>query len=164
MLPKSDDARAVLEGLFTQAPVSFQIYAPDGRSLFVNQAFRDLFGSEPPADYCIFDDEIAKANGLDQMIRRAFDGETIRLPPFWYDPRELQHVLGSEGRRVSVELHLFPIRDAAGNVCNVAIYHKDVTVREHLALREQELEATLESIGDGCGSIASARSRMILAA
>ncbi len=142
------DPLALLQGLFTHAPVSFQVYTPDGHSLLVNDAFRELFGSEPPPGYCIFDDEIARAQGLDALIRRAFEGETIRTPEFWYDPRELQHVQVADGRRVAIEMTLFPVRDHQGVVRHVAISHKDVTARAKLREREQELAATLDSIGD----------------
>ena len=134
------DVKALLEGLFAFAPVAFQIYTEQGHSLAVNQAFRDLFRSEPPPTYSIFEDEIVARQGYAQLVRRAFAGETISMPPFWYDPRELTHVKVVEARRVAIQVTLFPLRDAAGVVRHVGVCAKDVT-------SEQELKVANEEIG-----------------
>jgi signal transduction histidine kinase len=117
----------ILQALFALAPVGIQIYAADGHSLLTNQAFRDLFGSEPPPEYNILRDEIAIANGLLGLVQRAFAGEVITAPPVWYDPRELTQVKVTEGRRVAIAATFFPLRDAEGAVRHVGIVFKDVT-------------------------------------
>ena len=142
------DVRAMLEGLFEHAPTAFGVVSAAGKTVAVNQAFLDLFGSHPPPEYNIFDDEITKALGLDSAIRKAFDGETVRLAPFWYDARQLKHVKVA-GRRVAIEMTLFALRKADGSVEHVALAYKDVTAERELFERERELAATLDSIGDG---------------
>ena len=62
ILARIPNPLAVLERLFAFAPVGFQIYEASGKSLVVNQAFLDLFGSEPPPDYNVLKDEIAARN------------------------------------------------------------------------------------------------------
>ena len=42
-----DDQLALLAGLFTHAPVAFQIYDVSGHCLLVNDAFREMFGMPP---------------------------------------------------------------------------------------------------------------------
>jgi signal transduction histidine kinase len=120
-------ASVILEALFALAPVGIQIYEAGGRSLLTNQAFRELFGSEPPPEYSILRDEIAAANGLLGLVQRAFAGEVITAPPVWYDPRVLTQVKVTEGRRVAIEATFFPLRDADGAVQHVGIVFKDVT-------------------------------------
>ena len=71
-LDSIDDPRTLLGGLFEHSPVAYQIFRADGHSLLVNQAFRKLFGSEPPPGYNIFNDEIAEKTGIQGLIRRAF--------------------------------------------------------------------------------------------
>src|SRR2546423_15446585 len=83
---------AVLERLFAFAPVGLQIYEASGRSILVNQAFIDLFGSEPPPEYNVLRDAIAATQGGLELIRRAFQGETIHTPALWHDTRELTQV------------------------------------------------------------------------
>ena len=54
------DVRAMLEGLFEHAPTAFGVVSAAGKTVAVNQAFLDLFGSHPPPEYSIFEDEITK--------------------------------------------------------------------------------------------------------
>src|SRR6185295_11735161 len=152
-LARIENPRGLLEGLFAYAPVGFQIYNANGQSILVNQAFLQLFGSAPPPDYSIFKDEIAERNGFSPLVRRAFAGETFQLPVIWYDPRELKHVEVLEGRRVAIEISVFPLKDAAGKVPFVALFHKDVTERETLgeALRQSQ---KLEAVGRLAGGVA----------
>ena len=121
------DPVALLEGLFTASPVAFQIYRADGHCLVVNDAFRELFGSEPPPEYNVLRDEIAEANGHLGLIHRAFAGAAVTTPVFWYDARELRQVSVAQARRVALVASFVPLRDADGRVAFVAIAFKDVT-------------------------------------
>jgi PAS domain S-box-containing protein len=150
------DARALLEGLFLHSPMAYQVYRADGVSLLVNPAFVALFGAVPPPEYNVFKDEILERDGFQTLVRRAFAGEMVQVPGSWYDPRELEHLKIESGRRVAIEVTLFPLRDASGAVGHVAVCMKDVTPQfelqtatDALRLRERELAATLDSIGDG---------------
>ena len=111
----------LLESLFAFAPVGFQIYEASGRSILVNQAFVELFGSEPPPDYNVLRDEIAAERGILDSIRRAFRGETVDTPPIWYDPRELTQMKVEKGNRVAVSASFFPLLDEEGKVTHVAL-------------------------------------------
>ncbi len=122
------DHSALLEGLFAFSPVAFQIYRSDGHCLLTNQAFRDLFGSEPPPEYSILEDDIAEKYGVLELVQRAFHGETISIPTLWYDPRELRQVRVTQGKRVAISMTAFPLFDHDGRVSNVAIVFKDETV------------------------------------
>ena len=156
------DPLALLEGLFRDSPVAFQVYRADGHCLLVNDAFRELFGSEPPAEYNILEDDVVDRQGYLSLVRKAFVGETVHIPAFWYDPRELQQVEVREGRRVGIETTLFPLLGPGGAVEHVALCFKDVTAElerleerdalaataEALRRREEELAAILDGIGD----------------
>jgi signal transduction histidine kinase/CheY-like chemotaxis protein len=130
---------AMLEGVFALAPFAVQVYSSDGHCLLVNRAFRELFGSEPPPDYNVLRDDIAERQGILPLIRRAFQGDTIRVPATWYDARELKQVTVREGRRVAIEASFFPLVDEAGRVGHVAIVFREVTaelVAREIAARE----------------------------
>ena len=145
----------LLEGLFEHSPVAFQIYRADGHSLAVNQAFRDLFLSEPPPEYNVLEDDVLKANGFLALVQRAFAGETIHVPPHWYEPGDLLRLEVREGRKVGIEVTLFPLRGVDGAIEHIALCAKDTTselklreVTDALRRSQDELAATLQSIGD----------------
>ncbi|MGE5049733.1 MAG: PAS domain-containing protein, partial [Deltaproteobacteria bacterium] len=144
---------AVLESLFALAPVGFQIYEASGRSILVNQAFLELFGSEPPPGYNVLEDEIAEKNGVLGIIRRAFQGETVHTPPIWYDPRELRQVKVEHGRRVAMAATFFPLLDRHGAVTHVAIVFRDMTAemtqREQLEQERELLAAIVDQVSEG---------------
>jgi signal transduction histidine kinase/CheY-like chemotaxis protein len=133
------DPRALLEGLFEHSPVAFQVYKQDGHCLLVNQAFRDLFQSEPPPEYNVLEDDLLERQGFLDLVRRAFAGETVVVPAHWYDPRELRQLEVREGRRVGIQATLFPLRDRDGEIRHIAFCVKDVTA-------ELELRATAEAL------------------
>ena len=132
----SDPGR-LLQGIFAYAPFGLQVYRADGHCLLTNKAFRDLFGSEPPPEYNVLHDEIAERQGLLGLAKRAFAGETVQTPTFWYDPRDLQQVHVTEGRRVSISITLMPLFGASGAVEHVALVFKDQT-EETLARERAE--------------------------
>jgi len=142
----AETSRVVLEGLFRESPIAFQVYGADGRCLFVNRAFRELFGAEPPPDYSIFEDEVLARQGFSALVRRAFEGEVMHVPPHWYDPRELRRLDVREGRRVGIEVTLFPIHGSAGKVEHVALCFKDVTAELERLRERDELAATTEAL------------------
>lgn len=139
------DPTALLEGIVAFAPVGIQIYGADGHCLVTNAAFRELFGSEPPPEYNVLEDELAREAGMLDLIHRAFAGETISTPPMWYDPRELRQVRITAGRRAAIAATFFPLRDADSIVKHVAIVFKDVTAelaaKEAAEARQREAEA-----------------------
>ncbi len=152
-LREVNDPVALLAGIFAHSPVAFQIYRADGHCLLTNAAFRELFGSEPPPEYNVLEDDIARARGVLDHIRRAFRGETVHLPPIWYDPRDLEQVEVAEGNRVAIEATFFPLTSGSGAVEHVAAVFRNLTAERTLrgeAERERDLlTRIIEQSGDG---------------
>lgn len=154
--PMPDKVSALLEGLFAQSPSAYLVYDLEGRCVLANAACARLFGGNPPPEYNIFKDEHAEKHGITGLIRKAFEGEAVHLPPLWYDRRNVEHVTITEGRSVAVQVSFFPLADQDGKVHHVAVHARDATAElrlqaanEALREREEELAATLRSIGDG---------------
>src|SRR6185503_10673738 len=95
-----EDPVRFLVNLFAHAPVGFAVWTADGQALLTNNAFMELFHVEPPPEYNVLKDELLAANGMLPLFQRAFAGETVHVPTFWYDPRELKSITVTEGRRV----------------------------------------------------------------
>lgn len=125
--------------LFTQSPISTLIYAADGRALRVNDAFTRQWGltlADLQPDYCIFDDAQLHTSGLMPLVRRAFAGEAVSLPPFRYDASPLS----PNGRARWSAAFLYPTHDVAGRVREVVLTQFDVTeqIEAEQALRASE--------------------------
>jgi PAS domain S-box-containing protein len=125
----------LVESVFAFSPFAMQVYDSKGHSLFVNQSFRDLFGSVPPPEYCVLKDDQAKATGVLHLFERAFKGEVINVPPRWYDPRKNVQVKVDSGNSVAIETTLFPIFDEQQVLTNVVFVFKDVTAEQ--VIREE---------------------------
>ncbi len=116
-----------LVNLFTHAPVGFAVWDAQGYPLLTNAAFLHLFGSEPPPEYNVLKDTVLAESGMLALFERAFKGETVKVPTFWYDPRELKNVSVSEGRRVAISMTIFPLFKSTGEIEYVAATYKDET-------------------------------------
>jgi two-component system cell cycle sensor histidine kinase/response regulator CckA len=164
ILGKVDNPLTLLEGLFVHSPIGVQLYDPNGHTLFVNRAFFELFGSVPPPEYCVLRDELALQNGVDSIIREAFSGKVTKIPLTWYDPRELQHVKLTQGRRVAIETFLVPICSESGKVKYVVFFFRDVTAEHQLEQANsdmlkklKEANALVESLMNGTEAVIYAK-------
>ncbi|MFP2910228.1 ATP-binding protein [Pyxidicoccus sp. 3LFB2] len=130
------DPLALLEGLFTHSPVPYAVFTADGHCLLINPAYRKMFGAEPPPEYELFRDELLDGLGFLAYFRRAFAGETVQTPVFWYDVRELEHIEIKEANRIAISCHCFPLAPSGSDVTHIAIAYQDVTAE--LTAREAE--------------------------
>src|SRR5678816_2235076 len=157
------DPGSLLETLFAEAPVAFAIAHVDGHCVTVNRAYRELFGAAPPATYSLFTDELMLAQGLVPHVQRAFQGEPVVVPAFWYDASELERrgrenqddararealLPQLDGRRIAIELSLSPLRDRDGVVRHIALCYKDVTAAHELACERGLLRTLFEVAPD----------------
>jgi PAS domain S-box-containing protein len=141
------DPVALLINLFTHAPVGFAVWTPDGKPVLTNKAFLDLFGSEPPPEYNVLEDDIVRASGMLALFEKAFAGETVQVPTFWFDPRDLTSVKVTEGRRVAISMTIFPVFGAGGTIEYVAATYKDETTGMTAAEETRAvMDAALDSI------------------
>jgi PAS domain S-box-containing protein len=141
--------------LIDQAPFSIQVFAPDGRTIRVNGAFENLWGVrfEQMKAYNILEDPQMEIAGIQGDIRRAFAGESVRLPPIRYDPNDtVPGIAGGDSKRW-LSAVIYPLKDAGGRVREVVIIHEDITARvraeEESRRSELTMRSVLESISDG---------------
>lgn len=124
--------------LFADAPVSMQLFGPDGRCLAANSAWERLFRlpSASAVGYNILEDERLARSGHLRELRRAFDGERVSIARMSYD------VTGAAGARV-VSASLVPLPDAAGT--HVVLTLQDVGASEDAA-RRAEMQFALTDV------------------
>ncbi len=121
-----------------QSPLAMQMVEPSGRLVRVNQAWEKLWGvtlAEIP-DYNLLADPQLEALGVTPVMRRAFAGESVEIPPTRYDPNA---TLRDRSRHDDplrwVRTFAYPIKDDAGAVREVVLVQEDVT--GHVRATEQ---------------------------
>jgi two-component system, cell cycle sensor histidine kinase and response regulator CckA len=139
-LDKLENPLKMMKSFAESAPIGVQIYNAEGYSLYVNPKHIQMFGAAPPPEYCcLYDENVAKAGHIG-LVHRAFKGETVQLPAFWYDPRELPNFkdyTATFGKKCAIETRLVPIFGTSGAVSYVVFFHRDVTA-EMLLRAERE--------------------------
>jgi PAS domain S-box-containing protein len=138
-----------------QSPVSIQIFSPDGRTVRVNRAWEELWGTtrEQLGDYNVLEDPQLEARGVAPYIRRGFAGEVVEIPPILYDPEEtIPGLSANADPRRHVSAVIYPVKDEEGRVREVVLMHEDITARreaeeerERLLERERALRAEAEA-------------------
>lgn len=137
--PTADESR--FRTVFEQAPVSTQLFAPDGRTVAVNRAWERLWGVTLPqlGEYNVLEDQQLVDKGIMPFVVRGFAGESLVIPPFKYVPDETRHVSGAVPYRW-VRAFIYPVKDDFGTIEQIVLTHEDITeqVRAEQALRQSE--------------------------
>lgn len=144
-LKSVSDPVEFLVSMFAYAPIGFAIWKLDGHLLLTNQAFLDLFGSVPPPDYNILEDDVVAETSIPALIKRAFAGEITHIPTFWYNPRDLKNVTVTQGNRVAISMSIFPVLNQQGAIEFVAAAYRDET---DITMTREILEAEGEHLRD----------------
>jgi PAS domain S-box-containing protein len=134
---------ALIDAIFVHAPFSVALYDRAGRVALGNAAYERHFGirlADVPPDFSLFTDPQLAAAGLLPLIRRAYDGEHVLLPPVKYDAAA---ATGRHGHTRWTQGHCYPVRDAEGTVTHIAIVHADVSERMEAESRLRALNLEL---------------------
>ncbi len=117
--------RANLEQIIELNPMAIAIINPEGRMESHNQAFFDFFKSVPPDDYDVFNDPHIKKAGHDELMLKAKTGETVIIPPTFYNPHLADPKYPSAPHWIRITI--FSIRDSNGNIEKYIFMCQDVT-------------------------------------
>ena len=118
--------------LFEQSPLSIQIFNPSGQTIRFNRAWSQLFGLSDEEAYAfnVLQDPNLEQAGALELIRRAFAGEVVFVPPLQFpvrhDPTQMRWIGGT----------LYPVITPDGVLREVVVIHHDIT-------ELKEAEATL---------------------
>lgn len=145
------------ELMFEQSPLSIQVFAPDGRTIRFNPAWQKLFGltAEQAHAFNVLESAELIESGAIHMIRKAFEGEVVYVPPVPFPvigrPEEIRWIGGT----------LFPVITPDGVLREVVVIHHDITelkeaeetmrrlneiLEERVATRTAELKRSEESL------------------
>jgi signal transduction histidine kinase/CheY-like chemotaxis protein len=122
--------------LVEQSPLSTQILSPTGETLQVNQAWKNLWKTDPTVlkNYRILEDPQLMEKGIMPQIQQAFAGETVIIPAISYDPNQtIPGVTDSSVAERWIQAHMYPVKDDTGAIREVVIMHEDITDRKAAA-------------------------------
>jgi PAS domain S-box-containing protein len=128
------------ELLFEQSPISVQIFNPEGQTIRVNAAWRNLFHlTEAQAlSFNVLKDPDLNASGAVNLIRLGFEGQVVNVPPVPYpvntDPPQIRWIGGV----------LYPVKDSDGRLLEVVTVHHDITETKRAEEAMLSLNQTLE--------------------
>lgn len=123
-----------------QSPVAIQLFDTEGRSVYVNPAWEELWGisAAEVSDYNILADEQLQLSGQLMDVKRAFSGESVIIGP----TQLALSISGAEpGYKRWVRAVLYPTRQASGQVREVVMMFEDFTKRKEA---EEELRRQKE--------------------
>lgn len=155
--------RTTLRNLIELNPYSISIFDAGGRFVAGNQAFLDLFKSEPPEGYTLFEDPILKRLRVSDDFDRLKEGKVIDLDEIWYNPREIYP--DAPDAKICIRAVIFPTFGPDGEIENLIVMAEDVTERRHSeqALQESEdkYRNLIERANDGITILQDARIQYI---
>lgn len=138
--------------LMEQSPMGIEILTPDGQISEVNAAWLRLWDvSEEEAaqvlsEYNFITDGQSEKLGIAPLVKKAFAGEAVVLPPVLYDAGEMLHDIGLEHIKATtpwVQCHLYPVKNADGEVIFVVNTYIDITERKEMETELAKSEAHL---------------------
>lgn len=141
---------------FEQAPFSMQLLSPEGKTIAVNRAWKelwkipeDIINNYILTDYLVAEDPQLKAKGIADIVRRGVAGEVVEIPAILYDPKDI----GLPGDPKWVSGFMYPIKSKEGKIIEIVLTHQNVTAtkvaEEELRRSRDQLQVIFEGVADG---------------
>jgi PAS domain S-box-containing protein len=134
--------------IFEQSPLSIQIFSPDGKTIRVNKAWEKLWGvrAEQILGYNILEDRQLVERGIMPFIESAFAGESVHIPPIFYDPEEtIPDLSKNKEPQKWTKAVMYPLKDADGTIREIVLIHEDITELKKIEQETRHLTAQIET-------------------
>ena len=132
--------------LMQQAPLSMELYDPNGLLIQCNDAWSELWGvadcESMLCSYNLFNDENAQRTGLAEAMAQVLEkSEPVDIPEI----ELLRDHGGNQPGKLYIHSQVYPLLDATGSIQYVVVMHENITERKRL---EEELKrlATTDSL------------------
>jgi PAS domain S-box-containing protein len=142
-------SNAFLNNIIEQSPHAMWIADEAGTLIRLNQACRDLLNvtdGDVVNKYNVLQDNIVEEQGVLPLVKGVFDeGEAANFI-IEYDSAELDTIKLEKTVRVILDVNIFPIKDALGNVTNAVVQHTNITERLRAARELEESQRRLSTL------------------
>ncbi|HVN73704.1 MAG TPA: PAS domain S-box protein, partial [Methanoregula sp.] len=102
--------------------------------------------------YNVLKDNIVEEQGFMPLVKSVFEQGRAVSFPLTYDSSRLDAPVLKQTVSLTLEVTIFPIKDAAGTVTNAVIIHNDITERKRiedaLRINEEKFRALVETTSD----------------
>lgn len=120
--------RAMLNSIIDLNPYGIQIYDAEGHHVRANKAFLEMFHSEPPPEYCFFDDPVSKKVGCHEDNLTVKTGKTVVNPEMWYNVH--WHYPELPDKLSCFRCTIFPLMNTEGKMERFVVMYEDITQRK----------------------------------
>lgn len=150
------ESKQQFEYLIKNTPLPIALYAQNGRGLYFNHAYANIWdvpfstAERTFLDYNILEDEQLKDTPIMPLLERGFNGEIVELPVIPYNPAKTES-LEKLGKNVLKYLkgYLFPMdeRDPKGSAVVMIVQDQTDQKRAEEEFAESQLKFQLLSMG-----------------
>lgn len=147
----------LFRSILDQSPLAMELLTPEGKIERYNPAWLKLWGvneleaREIIGTYNMLSNPHFMEPGILDLVKRAFNGELIVLPPLQFSPANSTNKSGTQNVRLPempwIQCHLYPIKDESGTILYVVNTYMDITAlkmaRDDLQ-NEREMLAKIE--------------------
>ncbi len=146
----------LFRGLMEQSPLGIAVAMPDGKLTQVNASWMRVFGFDEEemedvlANYNVLTDKQVEDLGIAPLVRRAFAGEVVILPPTEYPLSRMTEDIGlghMEKDPVWIQCQLSPVKDANQETAFVVLTLLDLTERMRAQREAREQREALARMG-----------------
>jgi len=132
------DTQTFLDSIVEQSPYAMWISDESGTLIRLNPACCDLLhitAEEVVGKYNVLRDSLVEEQGFLPLVKAVFEeGSTARFV-IAYDSSRLKPLKLERAASVTLDVTIFPIRDATGRITNAVIQHVDITERKRMEER-----------------------------
>lgn len=114
--------------MFEQSPLSMQLLSPEGKTLMVNKAWEELWGSSfnQIKDHNMLEDKRLIESDIMPYIKKGFEGEPSLVPAAKYKQYNVSENV-TKAPYHWIQAYIYPVKGKKGAVREVVLVHEDIT-------------------------------------
>jgi signal transduction histidine kinase len=144
------------EKFINYSPFAIEILSSEGNIIKVNKAWMQLWNLNDEetqkvlANYNMLSDKQVRDKGILPLVRKAFNGESVILPPIKYSADSVTKDAGlieTKPRSPWIQCYLYAVKDVYGNIEYIVNTYVDLTDLKYAEQESREQREILARIG-----------------
>ena len=144
------------EKFINYSPFAIEILSPEGNIIKVNKAWMQLWNlnneetQKVLANYNMLSDKQVRDKGILPLVRKAFNGESVILPPIKYSADSVTKEAGliaTKPRSPWIQCYLYAVKDGYGKIEYIVNTYVDLTDLKYAEQESREQREILARIG-----------------